>query len=150
VNHVFSSPARTEQPIASPATSIASPKPLSKTFKNGESRLQSAESGDESRQGSHAQSEKRYRTTLNGRFSSLLQALPEPMAEQTGPLKGRLTAAKSATKANTLDHAMLHIQNLEAEEQELKEESFVLERQVAAYRRLLDGRGGLWKKWPET
>jgi hypothetical protein len=149
VNHAFSSPAQTE-PISSPATSIASPKPLSKPLKNGESRLQSAESGDEIRHGSHAQSEKRYRTTLNGGFSSLLQALPDPMVEQTGPFKGRSTAAKSATKANTLDHAMLHIQNLEAEEQELKEESFVLERQVAAYRRLLDGRGGLWKKWPET
>lgn len=149
VNHVFSSPAQTE-PISSPATSIASPKPLSKTLKNGESRLQSAESGDESRQSSHVQSEKRYRTTLNGRFSSLLQALPDPMVEQTGPFKGKLTAEKSATKANTLDHAMLHIRNLEAEEQELKEESLVLEGQVAAYKRLLDGRGGLWKKWPET
>ena len=103
-----------------------------------------------SREGSHAQSEKKYRTTLKDHFSTLLHALPDVIAESTGPFKSRSTAGKATTKAETLDRAMGHIQNLEADERKLKEESLVLRGQVAVYERLLAGRGGLWQKWPES
>jgi len=72
------------------------------------------------------------------------------MVEESRAFKGRLRADNSVSKATTLDLAMVHIQNLEADERKLMEENLALEGQVAAYERLLAGRGARWQKWLEN
>jgi hypothetical protein len=49
-----------------------------------------------------------------------------------------------------MDRAITYIETLEAEEKQLKEESFILSGRVAAYKRLINGRGGHWRRWPEN
>ncbi len=106
--------------------------------------------GREKRQRSHGKSEKNYRMKLDEQFLNLLQAVPQEMVERAGHFRDRLTGEKLTSKATTLDLAVDHVQNLEAEERELMGEAAILGGQVAAYRRLISGRGGHWQKWAES
>jgi hypothetical protein len=87
---------------------------------------------------------------LDEQFLRLLQAVPQEMVEKAGHFRDRLTGEKLTSKATTLDLAVDHIQNLEAEERELMGEAAKLGGQVAVYRRLISGRGGHWQKWAES
>jgi len=93
---------------------------------------------------SHTQSEKHYRSELNNQFSNLLEVLPIKDAD------GRSGSTMSVSKGETMDRAITYIETLEAEEKQLKEESFILSGRVAAYKRLINGRGGHWERWPEN
>jgi hypothetical protein len=93
---------------------------------------------------SHTQSEKHYRSKLNNQFSNLLEVLPIKNAD------GRSRSTTSVSKAETMDRAITYIETLEAEEKKLKEEGLILSGRVAAYKRLITGRGGHWERWPEN
>jgi hypothetical protein len=93
---------------------------------------------------SHTQSEKHYRSELNNQFSNLLEVLPIKNAD------GRSGSTMSVSKAETMDRAITYIETLEAEEKQLKEEGFILSGRLAAYKRLITGRGGHWERWPEN
>lgn len=93
---------------------------------------------------SHTQSEKHYRSKLNNQFSNLLEVLPVNNAD------GRSRSTMLVSKAETMDRAITYIEILEAEEKKLKEEGLILSGRVAAYQRLITGRGGRWERWPEN
>ena len=134
---------------SSRTTSTASSHAQSNIERSSASKSRAAQPGSEKRRRSHGQSEKNYRMKLDERFSNLLQILPGEMVERAGHFRDRWTGEESTSKATTLDLAVDHIQNLEAEGRELVSEGSMLGRQVAVYQRLVSGRGGHLQKWAE-
>lgn len=82
---------------------------------------------------SHKETEKKYRSKLNDQFSTLSNALP--LENISASASSEVTPATS--KVDTLQLAISHIERLEMQQKELKQESLVLRGQVGLFESLV-------------
>jgi Helix-loop-helix DNA-binding domain len=82
---------------------------------------------------SHKGTERKYREKLNDEFAALFQALPEEYV--TAGIGGEF--GSSVSKVETIQLAINHIEMLEQQQKELKQESLVLRGQVGLFESLI-------------
>lgn len=97
----------------------------------------SSDSGLPPQKQSHKGTEKKYRSKLNDEFTTLFQALPQK--HLGAGVGGEFSSGMS--KAETLQLAISHIEMLEKQQKELKQESLVLKGQVGLFESLYKGPG---------
>jgi hypothetical protein len=86
--------------------------------------------------------EQKYRARVNDQFTALLDSIPKELVKGSGESSGGAYPDKPVSKIEVLDLAQMHINSLERQQAELKEEGAVLKGQVEVYKQLFVGMGG--------
>lgn len=79
---------------------------------------------------------------MNDQFTTLLGSIPKELVNGSSEYIGRIHPEKPVSKIEVLDLAQKHINMLERQQAELKEESIKLKGQVELFQRVFVGMGG--------
>lgn len=86
--------------------------------------------------------EQKYRARVNDQFTALLESIPKDSVEGSSESLGKVHPEKPVSKIEVLDLAQKHINMLERQQAELKEEGVVLKGQLTVYQKVFQGMGG--------